>query len=159
VLVFAWKLGAERMGYFSREEWLAGCAVFSSATSMAELRERLKKVHEATVRDAAALRSLHSFTHKFCRENDRARNIELQSATIMLQLLYGKSYDAHVKSLNTFLESNAGLQKRGISHDEWMMMLQFMREVDADCSNYQDDGAWPVLLDDYVEWYQEKHRS
>eukprot|EP00966_Prymnesium_polylepis_P278584 6436279-Prymnesium_polylepis.1 len=67
------------MGYFSREEWLAGCAVFSSATSMAELRDCLKKVHEATVRDAAALRILHSFTHKFRRENERARNIEVRA--------------------------------------------------------------------------------
>ena len=36
---------------------------------------------------------------------------------------------------------------------------QFCREVESDCSNYQDDGAWPVLLDDYVEWYKEKHSS
>ena len=38
-----------------------------------------------------------------------------------------------------------------------MLMLNFCREVQPDCSNYNDDGAWPLLLDDYVEWYREKH--
>ena len=39
------------------------------------------------------------------------------------------------------------------------MILQFCNEVERDCSNYQDDGAWPLLLDDYVEWYRERHRD
>ena len=37
------------------------------------------------------------------------------------------------------------------------MMLNFVAEVEPDCSNYQDDGAWPLLLDDYVDWYRERH--
>ena len=44
------------------------------------------------------------------------------------------------------------MSKRGVSLDEWTMLLQFCREIAADCSNFQDDGAWPLLLDDYVEW-------
>lgn len=63
--------------------------------------------------------------------------MQIGSAVIMLQLLHGMTYPAHVKSLVSFLESNASLQKRGVSHDEWMMILQFFREVQADCSDYQ----------------------
>ena len=36
------------------------------------------------------------------------------------------------------------------------MLLQFFLEIEADCSNYADDGAWPLLLDDYVEWVREQ---
>ncbi|KAL1508630.1 hypothetical protein AB1Y20_004726 [Prymnesium parvum] len=158
VLVFAWKLGAKRMGYFLHEEWLAGCKSFSSAHSTSELCNLLKAIHDSTLRDPSALRSIHSFTHKFCREDERVRNVEISSAIIMLQLLHGKTFPAHVKNLVAFMESNAPLQKRGVSHDEWMMILQFCREVEPDCSNYQDDGAWPVLLDDYVEWYQKQQK-
>ena len=46
--------------------------------------------------------------------------------------------------------------KRGVSMDEWSMMLNFFIEIEPDCSNYQDDGAWPLLLDDYVEWRREE---
>ena len=159
ILVLAWKLGAKQMGYFSREEWLRGVPSFGSATSYETLNESLKQVHAQTLRNAAALRELHSFTHKFCREDERARNIDVGSALIMLDLLLGAMYPEHVKSLSAFLEQHQPLGKRGVSHDEWMMVLQFFREVDVDCANYTDDGAWPVLLDDYVEWVQEKAAS
>ena len=56
---------------------------------------------------------------------------------------------AHVQTHDT-------AQKRGISADEWSMLLNFFTEVKPDCSNYQDDGAWPLLLDDYVEWRREQ---
>ena len=43
-----------------------------------------------------------------------------------------------------------------MSQDEWSMMLNFFVEIKPDCSNYADDGAWPLLLDDYVEWRREQ---
>jgi len=159
VLVFAWKLGAKRMGYFSQEEWLEGSSSFSICSSHSDICDRLKAIFAGTTGNATALRTLHSFTHKFCREDERVRNIDVGSALIMLKLLHERSFSEHVKSISAFIEQNAAVTKRGISHDEWMMILQFCREVEPDCSNYQDDGAWPVLLDDYVEWYNAEHTA
>jgi hypothetical protein len=32
--------------------------------------------------------------------------------------------------------------------------LRFSREVSPDLSNYADNPAWPLLLDNFVEWMQ-----
>jgi len=36
-----------------------------------------------------------------------------------------------------------------------MCFLELCRTVKDDCSDYADDGAWPILLDEYVEYVQE----
>jgi len=46
---------------------------------------------------------------------------------------------------------------KAITKDVWDMLLTFCTDVDANMSNYDDDGAWPVMIDDFVEWYREKH--
>ncbi len=76
MLVLAWCLNAGQMGYFSREEWLSGLDKLGSITSEAELKERLEQIHATTLREADALRELHQFTHKFCRE-ERKKNIDV----------------------------------------------------------------------------------
>jgi hypothetical protein len=79
MLVFAWCLGAKQMGYFSREEWLSGVPKVGSVTSEAELKERVQELHKSTLRDPDALRELHQFAHKFCRE-ERKKNIDVRPA-------------------------------------------------------------------------------
>lgn len=37
--------------------------------------------------------------------------------------------------------------------------LEFSRTISLDLSNYDEDGAWPVLLDEFVEWYKDKQMS
>jgi DCN1-like protein 4/5 len=39
------------------------------------------------------------------------------------------------------------------------MLGTFAMDVQADMSNYDEDGAWPVMIDDFVEWYKEKQGS
>ncbi|KAG2456566.1 DCNL5 protein, partial [Polypterus senegalus] len=39
-----------------------------------------------------------------------------------------------------------------MNKDQWYNVLEFSRTVHSDLSNYDEDGAWPVLLDEFVEW-------
>ena len=77
------------------------------------------------------------------------------SAQIMLTLLLKPLYREHIEGISKFLEQHKECAKRGVSMDEWTMLLQFCREIAPDCANFADDGAWPLLLDDYVEWRRE----
>jgi len=156
VLVLAWCLGANKMGYFSREQWTSGAPKLGAAGTAEALKERLGAVHNATLRDIEKLRDLHKFAHKFCRENERRKNIDLPSALAMLSLLLQPLYPEHVAEIAEYLNQHKRIEKAGLSMDEWTMMLQFFREIKPDCSNYQDDGAWPLMLDEYVEWQRAK---
>jgi len=154
VLVLAWVLGAAQMGYFSSQEWTSGIESIGPAQTEGELRDRLKDIYIRTRRSGEQLRDLHRFTHKFCRE-ERKKNIDVDSAIAMLQLLHGEAFPQHVPKLVEFLKGNDTCCKRGVSYDEWTLILNFCSEIMPDCSNYQDDGAWPLLLDDFVEWYRD----
>ena len=156
VLVLAWQVGASQMGYFTREEWKSGADMLAVATSPESLLERLSQIYTATRRNGPKLRELHIFTHNFCRE-ERKKNIDVGAAVAMLPLLHGDAFPDHIPNLCEFLQGHETAKKRGVSGDEWSMMLNFVAEVEPDCSNYQDDGAWPLLLDDYVDWYRERH--
>ena len=41
-----------------------------------------------------------------------------------------------------------------MNRDEWRQFFDFAFTIDADCTNYEEAAAWPVLLDDYVEQHR-----
>ena len=51
----------------------------------------------------------------------------------------------------TFLQEKA---VKVVTTDVWNMLLTFASDIEDDLSNYDEDGAWPVMIDDFVEWLQ-----
>ncbi|XP_061439805.1 DCN1-like protein 4 isoform X4 [Rhineura floridana] len=117
MLVLAWKLDAQNMGYFTLQEWLKGMTSLQCDTT-----EKLRNSLDY-------LRSLLNEPTNF-------------------KLIYRYAFDFARQS-----------KYKVINKDQWCNVLEFSRTINLDLSNYDEDGAWPVLLDEFVEWYKEKQMT
>ena len=65
VLLVAWKMGAQRMGFFSRDEFLRGLHLLGAGTPD-KLRKALPKLEEEVDADPEAFGSFFTFAFKYC---------------------------------------------------------------------------------------------
>lgn len=77
--------------------------------------------------------------------------MDIETAKAMLQLLLSKTWPLYPEFAQ-FLEQS---KYRVINKDQWCNILEFSRTINNDLSNYDFDGAWPVLLDEFVEWLKQ----
>ncbi|KAG8466741.1 hypothetical protein KFE25_008120 [Diacronema lutheri] len=162
ILVLAWRLDASRMGYFTHVEWTNGFAKLS-ASSLPELKAWLERTYQETLHGAKAMhsgadafRNFYAFAHRYCRD-DNKRNLDCETACAMMSMMVSPLYPKHVEQFTAYLMKMN--RQHGINQDEWMCFWELCRSVKDDCSNYADDGAWPILLDEYVEFVQQQAKG
>jgi len=145
LLVLAWKMGAKQMGYFSLQEWLQGLTELQ-CDSLSKLKEKLGYLHSLLL-DSCSFKSIYRYAFDFSRDKDQ-RSLDIETAKAMLGLLLGKQWTL-LNSFYLFLDQS---RYRVLNKDQWCNVLEFSRAVDTDLKNYDVDGAWPVMLDEFVEW-------
>uniref|UniRef100_F6UV53 DCN1-like protein n=1 Tax=Macaca mulatta TaxID=9544 RepID=F6UV53_MACMU len=148
MLVLAWKLDAQNMGYFTLQEWLKGMTSLQCDTTE-KLRNTLDYLR-SFLNDSTNFKLIYRYAFDFAREKDQ-RSLDINTAKCMLGLLLGKIWPLF-PVFHQFLEQS---KYKVINKDQWCNVLEFSRTINLDLSNYDEDGAWPVLLDEFVECISE----
>uniref|UniRef100_A0A4W4HNQ8 DCN1-like protein n=1 Tax=Electrophorus electricus TaxID=8005 RepID=A0A4W4HNQ8_ELEEL len=99
--------------------------------------------------DATLFRNIYRYAFDFARDKDQ-RSLDMDTAESMLALLLGRTWPLF-PVFHQFLEQS---KYKVMNKDQWYNVLEFSRTVHPDLSNYDEDGAWPVMLDEFVEWYK-----
>jgi len=156
ILVLLWKMGAtDKPGLISKDEWMAGCNKLQVDT-IAKFQELLPSL-ETGFLDQPDFKDFYKFCFQFNRQGThKTLEKELVIALLVLVLKDRVSKD-RVSAFIRFLEQTT--QYSRITLDQWCSFLEFCLECE-DLSTYDEvNSAWPVLIDEFVEYMEEQGKG
>ncbi|XP_075651387.1 defective in cullin neddylation protein AAR3 [Castanea sativa] len=109
-----------------------------------ELSKLMSKLDLAV--DFSEFSRFYDFVFLICRENGQ-KNITVSKAVTAWKLVLAGRF----RLLNQWCDFVEKNQRHNISEDTWQQVLAFSRCVHENLEGYDPEGAWPVLIDDFVE--------
>jgi len=153
VLVMVWKMKAATQCEFTREEFVSGMHEMG-VDSLDKLKSKLNSIENEILRDGVKFRDLYIFSFSYAK-NPTQKGIELEMAIPYWNILLHGRFPL----LSLWAQFLTEQHKRSIPRDTWVLLLDFCQTINPDLSNYDEEGAWPVLIDDFVEWCRPRLQS
>ncbi|CAH9142738.1 unnamed protein product [Cuscuta epithymum] len=153
ILMLAWKMQSEKQGYFTREEWRKGLKALRADT-LQKLKKALPEL-EKEVRRASNFVDFYAYAFRYCLTEEKQKSIDIESICVLLDLVLGSQFRNQVEELIHYLKIQSDYKV--INMDQWMGFFRFCSEISfPDFSNYDPELAWPLVLDNFVEWMRQK---
>lgn len=152
-LMLVWKLGAKAVKpqCITKEEFLQGMERYG-LNSINDIKQILPQLDPGFL-DQSEFLEFYRFVFKFNLEGTK-RTIDKETIAMLLPIVIDTNRAPH---LNEFIEF-LGLEECKHPHitlDQWTQFLQFEKQMNQDLSNFDDNDAWPLLLDEFVDWMRE----
>ena len=106
----------------------------------------LSLARAAELLDATSFVSFYRFVFFVCREPGE-RSLCLETALRGWQFVLRGRF----RLLDAWLGFCARQRRPVVTEDTWRQVLDFSRTIHEDLTNYDASGAWPVLVDEFVE--------
>ncbi|KAH9890622.1 Cullin binding-domain-containing protein [Cubamyces lactineus] len=107
-----------------------------------------QKYYQYAANKEKAFLELYAFCFSLAKP-PTGRNIDMDTASAFWSVLVAPKYPIMNDILKFIAEKGT---YKGVNKDLWNMTLEFCRTVQPDLSNYDPDGAWPTMLDNFVTW-------
>nr|XP_043620750.1 DCN1-like protein 1 [Erigeron canadensis] len=149
MLVVSWYMKAATMCEFSKQEFVGGLQSLG-VDSLEKFREKIPFMR-SELKDDQKFKEIYIFAFGWAKEKGQ-KSLALDTAIGMWQLLFEEKQWPLVDHWCQFLQAR---HNKAISRDTWSQLLEFARSVDPTLSNYDAEGAWPYLIDEFVEYLTE----
>jgi len=154
VLVLAWKFNAEAMCRFTREEFTTGCRALGGADTPQAIQAQLPAIVAEVRESKDRFRELYRWTYRFGLDVGQ-RTLPLSMALSLWRLVFSINPPSVLERWLTFLEHRRSVTS-GIMRDTWDMYLLFTEVIGEDFERYDESEAWPSLIDDFVEYENDR---
>lgn len=153
-LQLAYFLQCVDLGEVGREEFVkafttAGC------DSLAGMKQCVA-TQVAALKDVKKFRDFWKWLFDFYND-DKGRKVLSMETAVEAWTLVLKDRFGLLDEWNAFIQDESKLEH--CSKDMWCQLYEFVIEVKSDLSNFDEDGAWPYVIDSFVEHVQEKREK
>jgi DCN1-like protein 1/2 len=149
-LGIAWQLKCKNFGEIERKEFVTGFSALG-VDSLEAIKKETKRI-EGIMQERRGFRDFYRWLFDFIKDSEERKTIDCESAYEMWALVLRP----HFSHLTDFIEFCKKQQLKTIPKDLWEQLYEFAKEVKQDFSNYEEDGAWPVTIDSFVEQVRAK---
>ncbi|CAH0479059.1 unnamed protein product [Peronospora belbahrii] len=148
MLALSCAMEAETMGVFTRTEFRRGMHKLH-CHSIEDLRDQIPTLR-SQLHDRAQFSAIYSFTFGFSKDPAQ-KSLALELAIELWNFLLPGHFHWHRHWLQYVREHSRSV----VSKDLWLQVLDFGLQIKPDLSNFDENGAWPVLLDDFAAHMRE----
>ncbi|AAF82155.1 Contains similarity to RP42 from Mus musculus gb/AF198092 and is a member of the Transposase PF/00872 and UTP-glucose-1-phosphate uridylyltransferase PF/01704 families. EST gb/AI998363 comes from this gene [Arabidopsis thaliana] len=163
ILMLAWKMKAEKQGYFTHEEWRRGLKALRADT-INKLKKALPELEKETEsflflslegQRPSNFADFYAYAFCYCLTEEKQKSIDIETICQLLEIVMGSTFRAQVDYFVEYLKIQNDYKV--INMDQWMGLYRFCNEISfPDMGDYNPELAWPLILDNFVEWIQEK---
>ncbi|KYQ96857.1 hypothetical protein DLAC_04164 [Tieghemostelium lacteum] len=144
-----WKFKVKVMGEITKEEFINACNQLK-VDGLAKLKSEIQQI-KTQLNQEQQFKEFYTFTYDLGRLENQ-KNVGLDMAIELWSVVMGPKY----KDLQTWFEFLKSKHNLAISKDTWALFYDFVKIANDDINKYDSDGAWPVLLDDFVDYLKKK---
>lgn len=154
-IIAAYILESPSTGVFRKDSFVKNWA----KVRVGNIKDMAIYLHQAK-HDTKLMDEVHKFAFKYALESGE-RKLAVDDALALWKVIY---HDDHTnktepstasKFVNDFVASGKS-GKQTISMDEWNMSRPFFTIPLAKLENLSEDAAWPVLMDDFVDFLYQR---
>lgn len=168
-LVFAFHCGCRTQGVITKDDFVRGLRSLRLDTLEA-LKANIQVCRQAPFKDVQQLRKIYTYAFAYSLEPQQ-KQLPTELAVAYWRLILEPLNWCFFNHFLHYIECVSNLSS--VTKDVWLMVLEFVLAsqsppgnqdsaedtIDRVLREYEDDGAWPLVIDSFVEWMREERKK